>query len=45
MTYVDLSSDPRYMDSYVKAMFLPHTDLSEFPSVEKLLRSERGELQ
>ncbi|MGE5646248.1 MAG: ASKHA domain-containing protein [Acidobacteriota bacterium] len=30
ITYVDLSSEPRYMDSYVKAMFLPHTDLSEF---------------
>jgi uncharacterized 2Fe-2S/4Fe-4S cluster protein (DUF4445 family) len=42
ITYVDLSSDPRYMDSYVKAMFLPHTDLSEFPSVENLLRGERN---
>ena len=28
MTYVDLSTDPRYMDSYVGAMFLPHTDMS-----------------
>jgi uncharacterized 2Fe-2S/4Fe-4S cluster protein (DUF4445 family) len=33
MTYLDLSSNPRYMDSYVKAMFLPHTDLAQFPSV------------
>jgi uncharacterized 2Fe-2S/4Fe-4S cluster protein (DUF4445 family) len=33
MTYVDLSSDPRYMDSYVQAMFLPHTDRARFPSV------------
>jgi uncharacterized 2Fe-2S/4Fe-4S cluster protein (DUF4445 family) len=33
MTYVDLSSDPRYMDAYVQAMFLPHTDRSRFPSV------------
>jgi uncharacterized 2Fe-2S/4Fe-4S cluster protein (DUF4445 family) len=32
-TYVDLSSDPRYMDSYVQAMFLPHTDRKRFPSV------------
>jgi uncharacterized 2Fe-2S/4Fe-4S cluster protein (DUF4445 family) len=39
MTYLELSSDPRYMDSYVKAMFLPHTDLSQFPSVERTLRS------
>lgn len=38
MTYLDLSSDPRYMDSYVKAMFLPHTDLELFPSVEATLK-------
>jgi uncharacterized 2Fe-2S/4Fe-4S cluster protein (DUF4445 family) len=35
MTYVDLSSDPRYMDSYVKALFLPHTDMGLFPSVAR----------
>ncbi len=39
MTYLDLSSDPKYMDSYVQALFLPHTDLSRFPSVEKRLKS------
>ena len=33
ITYVDLSSDTRYMDSYVQAMFLPHTDLTQFPTV------------
>ena len=37
MTYVDLSSDPRYMDSYVQAMFLPHTDRSLFPTVAREL--------
>jgi uncharacterized 2Fe-2S/4Fe-4S cluster protein (DUF4445 family) len=37
MTYIDLSSDPRYMDSYVKAMFLPHTDLDQFPTVARSL--------
>jgi uncharacterized 2Fe-2S/4Fe-4S cluster protein (DUF4445 family) len=36
-TYVDLSSDPRYMDSYVQAMFLPHTDRSLFPTVAREL--------
>jgi uncharacterized 2Fe-2S/4Fe-4S cluster protein (DUF4445 family) len=36
-TYVDLSSDPRYMDSYVQAMFLPHTDRSRFPTVAREL--------
>jgi uncharacterized 2Fe-2S/4Fe-4S cluster protein (DUF4445 family) len=44
MTYLDLSSDPRYMDSYVKAMFLPHTELAQFPSVQQILNSERGEI-
>ena len=42
MTYVDLSSDPRYMDGYVKAMFLPHTDLEQFPSFAAG-RGNRGE--
>jgi uncharacterized 2Fe-2S/4Fe-4S cluster protein (DUF4445 family) len=37
MTYVDLSADPRYMDSYVKAMFLPHTEIGQFPSVARRL--------
>ncbi len=43
MTYIDLSSDPRYMDRYVQALFLPHTELSAFPSVAAKLRySNRG---
>ena len=41
MTYVDLSSDPRYMDSYVKAMFLPHTEMRLFPSVARMLKNEK----
>jgi uncharacterized 2Fe-2S/4Fe-4S cluster protein (DUF4445 family) len=41
MTYVDLGSDPRYMDSYVKAMFLPHTDLERFPSVARMFENGR----
>ncbi|MFB3818786.1 MAG: ASKHA domain-containing protein [Candidatus Methylomirabilales bacterium] len=36
MTYLDLSSDPRYMESYVQATFLPHTDASHFPTVTAL---------
>jgi len=35
MTYIDLSSDPRYMDAYVAALFLPHTDLTRFPNLTK----------
>jgi uncharacterized 2Fe-2S/4Fe-4S cluster protein (DUF4445 family) len=41
MTYVDLSSDPRYMDSYVKAMFLPHTDMERFPTVARMLTDRK----
>jgi uncharacterized 2Fe-2S/4Fe-4S cluster protein (DUF4445 family) len=33
MTYFDLMSHSRYMDEFIKACFLPHTDLSLFPSV------------
>jgi uncharacterized 2Fe-2S/4Fe-4S cluster protein (DUF4445 family) len=40
MTYMDLSSDPRFMDSYVAAMFLPHTDMTLFPSVATQLTAK-----
>ena len=33
MTYLELSNEPGYMDSFVAACFLPHTDASLFPSV------------
>jgi uncharacterized 2Fe-2S/4Fe-4S cluster protein (DUF4445 family) len=33
MTYIDLSSDSKYMDSYLGAMFLPHTNMALFPTV------------
>ena len=33
MTYVDFSSNPRYMDEFTSALFLPHTNLEAFPSV------------
>lgn len=38
MTYVELSVEPGYMDQFISACFLPHTDIEKFPSVEKLLR-------
>lgn len=37
MTYVELSVDPRYMDEFVSACFLPHTDIEKFPTVKRLL--------
>lgn len=35
MTYIELSTDPAYMDQYTGALFLPHTDISRFPCVIK----------
>lgn len=37
MTYVELSTEPRYMDEFISSCFLPHTDIDKFPSVKKLL--------
>ena len=33
MTYVELSADNRFYDAFMSALFLPHTDLSLFPTV------------
>ena len=35
MTYLELSVDATFMDAFVASLFLPHTDLSLFPSVVK----------
>ncbi|RPJ27708.1 MAG: DUF4445 domain-containing protein, partial [Planctomycetaceae bacterium] len=32
MTYLDLMSHTGYMEEFIRAKFLPHTDLSLFPS-------------
>ena len=33
MTYLELSTEPGYMDAFVAACFLPHTDANLFPSL------------
>ena len=33
MTYIDLMANPKYMDEFVSANFIPHTDVEKFPSV------------
>jgi uncharacterized 2Fe-2S/4Fe-4S cluster protein (DUF4445 family) len=33
VTYLDLGSEPAYMDEYIAALFFPHTDAGRFPSV------------
>ncbi len=37
MTNIELSISKRFMDEYMSALFLPHTDIGLFPTVEKLL--------
>lgn len=37
MTYVELSVYPTYMDEFVSACFLPHTNIDQFPTVKDLL--------
>jgi uncharacterized 2Fe-2S/4Fe-4S cluster protein (DUF4445 family) len=34
MTYIELNTNPSYMDQYTSALFLPHTDMNLFPSVQ-----------
>ena len=34
MTYMELSTHPGYMDAFVAACFLPHTDAARFASAE-----------
>jgi uncharacterized 2Fe-2S/4Fe-4S cluster protein (DUF4445 family) len=33
MTYIELSADNSFYDAFMSALFLPHTDLGRFPSV------------
>lgn len=42
MTYLELSADNTFMDEYTSALFLPHTDLSGFPSVRAALAERTG---
>jgi len=35
MTYMELSTDPSYMEQYAGALFLPHTDKERFPNVKR----------
>lgn len=40
-TYLELSTSTSFMDEYVSALFLPHTDASLFPRVELLLKADK----
>ncbi|NLE76394.1 MAG: ATP-binding protein, partial [Chloroflexi bacterium] len=39
MTYLELSADNTFTEEFTSAMFFPHTDLTSFPSVARLLEA------
>jgi len=42
MTYLDLSSSPAFFDQYSSALFLPHTDMEQFPTVRGRLAGRKA---
>ena len=41
MTYVELSVSSSFMDEYMSALFLPHTNLNAFPTVQRELEQRK----
>ncbi len=41
IAYIELNADSSFMDEYTGSSFLPHTDLSLFPGVQKMLNECR----
>jgi uncharacterized 2Fe-2S/4Fe-4S cluster protein (DUF4445 family) len=42
MTYLELSADNTFYDKFMSALFLPHTDITAFPSVMRLLEERES---
>lgn len=42
MTNFELSETPTYMDNYVAALFLPHTDIGQFPKLKERLELRKA---
>ncbi|MBW7884920.1 MAG: DUF4445 domain-containing protein [Caldilineaceae bacterium] len=41
MTYLELSADNSFYENFMSALFLPHTEISRFPSVQAALSNGR----
>lgn len=41
MTNFELSETPSYMDNYIAAMFLPHTEIEKFPRVKARMEARK----
>jgi len=42
MTYIELSVHPEFMNEFIAALFLPHTDMELFPTVSEALRRKQN---
>jgi uncharacterized 2Fe-2S/4Fe-4S cluster protein (DUF4445 family) len=42
LTYVELSADNSFMEQYTSGLFLPHTDMSAFPSVARRIAQTKS---
>lgn len=42
MTYIELAADNAFTEQFMAALFLPHTDMTQFPSVEKVLEGQEA---
>jgi len=40
MTYIELSADNTFYEAFTSALFLPHTDLSRFPTVQAAMATK-----
>jgi uncharacterized 2Fe-2S/4Fe-4S cluster protein (DUF4445 family) len=45
MTNFELSETPSFMDHYIAALFLPHTDMEKFPKLQNRLKNRKSILQ
>ncbi|HEY47703.1 MAG: hypothetical protein AMJ88_05990 [Anaerolineae bacterium SM23_ 63] len=43
MTYVELSADNTFYDAFTAALFLPHTEITRFPSVAEIWAQHEGD--
>ena len=41
MTYIELSASGSFMDEYMSALFLPHTNIDLFPTVKDLYKKQK----
>jgi len=40
MTYIELSVSRSFMDEYMSALFLPHTNMNDFPTVNEIIKKK-----